>query len=336
MSTATTAHTRTTRRITGLQPTGEPHLGNYVGAIRPLVTAQYDVDSTIFVADLHAMTLGHDPAQLGARTLKLATLLLAAGIDPASTTLYAQSQVPEHTELHYLLECVTHDGEARRMIQYKEKSAGPEPVRLSLLTYPVLMAADILIYDIDEVPVGEDQRQHVELARTVAHRFNTSYGSTFTLPRAVNPVVAARLMDLSDPRSKMGKSNADGAGVLRLLDPPDTLRHKIGRAVTDDRGEVRYDPAGQPGVANLLEILAACSGDSPALLAPLFDSYRELKTAVGDAVVATLRPVRERYADLAADPTIVRDALAVGAARARERAAGTVRRARLALGLLPR
>ncbi len=335
MSTETAPEIRTTRRITGLKPTGELHLGNYVGAIRPLVSAQYEVDSTIFVADLHAMTLEHDAASLGARTLEVAMLLLAAGIDPARTTLYAQSHVPEHTELHYLLECATYDGEARRMIQFKEKSAGPDPVRLSLLTYPVLMAADILIYDIDEVPVGEDQRQHVELARDVAHRFNTRYGPTFVVPRAVNPPVAARLMDLSDPGSKMGKSSASAAGVLRLLDPPDVLRRKISRAVTDNLGEVRYDPAGQPGVATLLEILAACSGDSPAVLAPLFDSYRELKAAVGDTVEATLRPIRERYADLSADPTIVRDALATGAAKARDRAAATVGRARLALGLLP-
>jgi tryptophanyl-tRNA synthetase len=334
--TDTTPTTRTTRRLTGLTPTGGLQLGNYLGAIRPLVSAQYETESTIFIADLHAMTVEHDPAALAARTVEVAMLLLAAGVDPQRTTIYAQSHAPEHAELHYLLECVTHYGEAQRMIQFREKGAGQPGVRLSLLTYPVLMAADILLHDIAEVPVGEDQRQHVELARDVAVRFNGRYGTTFVVPRAVNPQVAARLADLSEPCVKMGKTNAGDAGVLRLLDPPQVLRRKVRRAVTDDLGEVRYDPAGQPGVANLLEILAACAGDSPAALAPLFTSYAELKSAVADAVVATLRPVQERYADLAADPTIVRDALAAGAARARERAAATLARARLALGLLPR
>ncbi len=338
----TTAHTTTpaataaARRITGLKPTGDLQLGNLIGAIQPMVAAQYETESTIFIADLHAMTVPHDPAALGARTLEVAMLLLAAGIDPEHTILYAQSHLPEHTELHYLLECVTSYGEAQRMIAFREKLRAGGPVRLSLLTYPVLMAADILLHDIEEVPVGEDQRQHVELARTVAQRFNNRYGSTFVLPRAVKPQVAARLMDLSDPGVKMGKTNTSDAGVLRLLDPPELLRRKIQRAVTDDLGEVRYDRQAQPGVANLLEILAACAGDSPAQLAPLFDTYGELKTAVADSVVATLRPVRERYADLAAEPAVAREALAAGVERARERAAATVRRSRLALGLLPR
>jgi tryptophanyl-tRNA synthetase len=335
-STVEAATVATTRRLTGLTPSGGLQLGNYVGAIRPLVDAQYDSDSMIFIADLHAMTTEHDPAALSARTMEVAMLLLAAGVDPQRTTLYIQSHVPEHAELHYLLECVTNYGEAHRMIQFKEKSRKQENVRLSLLTYPVLMAADILLYDIAEVPVGEDQRQHVELARDVSTRFNHRYGATFVVPRTVNPQVAARLMDLSDPRTKMGKTNASDAGVLRLLDPPQVLRRKVRRAITDTLGEVRYDPAGQPGVANLLEILAACAGDAPAQLAPLFTSYGELKEAVADAVVATLRPLQERYADLAADPSIVRDALAEGAQRARERAQATLDRARLAMGLLAR
>jgi tryptophanyl-tRNA synthetase len=182
MTTQASPDTRTTRRITGLTPSGELHLGNYLGAIRPLVSAQYDLDSTIFVSDLHAMTKPHDAARLGERTLEVAMLLLAAGIDPERTTLFIQSHVPEHTELHYLLECLTQYGEARRMIQFREKATGPDPVRLSLLTYPVLMAADILVYDIDEVPVGEDQRQHVEITRDIAERFNTRYSRTFTVP----------------------------------------------------------------------------------------------------------------------------------------------------------
>jgi tryptophanyl-tRNA synthetase len=207
-------------------------------------------------------------------------------------------------------------------------------VRLSLLTYPVLMAADILLHDIDEVPVGEDQSQHLELARDVAIRFNNRYGHTFVVPKASHPSFAARLMDLSDPTRKMGKTNERDAGVLFLLDPPEVLRRKVMRATTDARDEIRYDPAGQPGVANLLDILATCIDDSPTTLAGLFSSYAELKEAVADVVVGTLRPIQQRYADLAADPAGVDAVLRAGAAGARDRASATVRRTRSALGLL--
>jgi tryptophanyl-tRNA synthetase len=325
----TTTITRT-RRLTGLQPTGHLHLGNLLGAIKPLVAAQDRADSIAMVADLHALTVEHKPDFVRAATLEQTAVLLAAGVDPARTALIAQSQVPEHTQLHYLLECVTGYGEAARMIQFKEKSAGGGPIRLSLLTYPVLMAADILLYDIEQVPVGDDQSQHLELARTVATRFNTQYGHTFVVPDGVKPEGAARIMDLADPSTKMGKSSSSSAGRIGLLDSPDVIRRAIARAVTDTVGVVRHDPVNQPGVTNLLAILSACTG-APA---PEFTSYGALKRAVTEAVEAVLSPIRTRYAELAADPAYVRGVLADGAAQVRPTAGATVSRAKEALGLL--
>jgi len=313
--------------LTGFKPTGHLHLGNYIGAVRPTVDAQDRTHAVVLVVDLHALTVPHDPARVRALTTEVAAVLLAAGVDPCRALLYVQSHVPEHTELHYLLECTTGYGEARRMIQFKEKAG--QQTRLSLLTYPVLMAGDILLHRTRDVPVGDDQSQHVELARDVAIRFNARYGETFVVPRAVKPQVAARIMDLSDPTAKMGKSNETDGGTLFLLDPPDVLRRKVMRAVTDTEGEVRYDLATKPGVSNLLEILAACTGSS---VHTPFDGYRELKSAVAEAVIETVRPVQRRYAEL--DPTYVDDVLRDGAARARERTASTVSRAKQAIGLL--
>jgi tryptophanyl-tRNA synthetase len=333
-----TATTRTrTRRLTGLKPTGHLQLGNLLGALAPMCADQHATESTLMIADLHALTVDHRPHEVRALSRELATVALAAGIDPDRTTLYVQSHVPEHTELHYLLECVTGHGEAQRMIQFKERAAGQRHTRLSLLTYPVLMAADILVHDTETVPVGADQAQHLELARSIATRFNARYGETFTVPRAVLPDGAARVMDLADPTAKMAKSGRSAAGVLHLLDPPDVVRHKVGLAVTDSHERVRYDPARQPGVANLLAILAATigpTGSAPADLAAAFDSYRQLKAAVTEAVIARLVPIQHRYAELAADPEVVTRVLRTGAARARKRAAGTVARARRAIGLL--
>jgi tryptophanyl-tRNA synthetase len=327
--TATIAPTATTR-LTGLQPTGGLHLGNLLGGIRPLVESQHDGPTIAMIADLHALTMEHDPAQVRAATLELAAVLLAAGVDPGHTALIAQSQIPEHTELHYLLECVANYGEAARMIQFKEKSAGGGPVRLSLLTYPVLMAADILLHDIAFVPVGEDQNHHLELARTIATRFNARYGSTFTVPSGVRPESAARVMDLAEPTRKMSKSNPSTAGRIGLLDSPDVVRRTIARAVTDNVGVVRHDPESQPGISNLLDILAACTGSQPRE----FTSYGELKREVTDAVEALLAPIRARYAQLSADPAYLRSILAEGKARVRPSASETVRRTRAALGLL--
>ncbi|MFI6511028.1 tryptophan--tRNA ligase [Streptosporangium sp. NPDC050855] len=323
------------RRLTGFTPSGDLHLGNHIGAIAPIVAGQATTDTVVFISDLHALTLEHDPADVRRRTLEFATVLLAAGADPGTCLFLVQSHVPEHTELHYLLECATGYGEAQRMIQFKEKAGRQSQVRMSLLTYPILMAADILLYDTDEVPVGEDQSQHVELARDIAQRFNTRYGPTFTVPRAVNPPVAARIMDLTSPGDKMSKSAPSAAGALRLLDEPDVLRRKVMRAVTDTDGVVSYDPDRKPGVSNLLAVLAACTGDEPRRLAGRFDRYGELKEAVADAVVATLAPVRERYLRLAEDPGHVRKVLRAGAERARESAGVKVRQAKAAIGLLP-
>jgi tryptophanyl-tRNA synthetase len=325
------------RRLTGFTPSGNLHLGNYLGAVRPIIGEQTstDTDTVVFISDLHALTLHHDPAEVRQRTLEFATLLLAAGLDPDACLFMVQSHVPEHTELHYLLECVTGYGEAQRMIQFKEKSRRQQHIRTSLLTYPILMAADILLYDTDEVPVGEDQRQHVELARDLAVRFNTRYGQTFTVPQAVNPPVAARVMDLSSPAEKMSKSTSSAAGALRLLDQPDLLRRKIMRAVTDTGTTVTYDPAQAPGVTNLLDILAGCTGTPPRQLATQFDRYGELKQAVADVVVDTLDPIRERYLRLMSEPDHVRAVLRAGAKQAREHAYDKVREAKAAIGLLP-
>jgi tryptophanyl-tRNA synthetase len=334
MSTTLTSPSVATRRLSGFQPTGHLHLGNLLGALRPMAAAQDDHESIAMIADLHALTIEHDPATVRALTLEQATVMLAAGVDPTRTAIIVQSQVPEHAELHYLLECGTMHGEAARMIQFKEKSAAGGPVRLSLLTYPVLMAADILLYDTRYVPVGDDQSQHLELARTIATRFNHRYGETFVVPEAVRPEGVARIMDLANPAMKMGKSSGP-AGRIALLDPSDVVRRTIARAVTDTVGVVRRDPERQPGVTNLLDILAACTDFARPNSAPReFTSYGELKRAVTDAVEATLAPIRVRHAELAADPGYVNSVLADGRARVRETARATVRRARQAIGLL--
>jgi tryptophanyl-tRNA synthetase len=321
------------RRLSGFKPTGRLHLGNYLGAIRPMVDDQVTTDSIVMIVDLHALTVEHDPERLRALTTEMLATTLAAGVDPAASLCYVQSDVPEHAELHYLLECATGYGEAARMIQFRQKSSGPDPIRLSLLTYPVLMAADILAHDTDEVPVGEDQRQHIELARDVANRFNTRYGRTFVVPRAVNPPIAARVMDLADPTGKMGKSSVSDAGLVYLLDKPDIVRRKVSRAVTDAGGEVTYDPYRKPGVSNLLEIVAACERDQPDTTALRFANYAELKEGATESIVDTLAPVQRRYAELVADRALLDEVRRSGADRARDRTADTVRRAKHAIGL---
>jgi tryptophanyl-tRNA synthetase len=267
--------------------------------------------------------------------------MLAAGLDPDVCALFVQSHVDEHARLSYVMECVATDGELRRMIQYREKSAraqrSGESVRFSLLSYPALMAADILAYRTDEVPVGEDQTQHVELARDLAVRFNRRYGRTFTVPRATAPRVAVRVRDLQDPTGKMGKSHAETAGIVYLLDDLDTVQKKIMRAVTDSRRDVVYDRAERPGVANLLDILSACGdGADPAELAASYTSYGALKRDTAEAVAELLRPLQQRHAELAADPGEVERVLRVGAERARSVARPVVDAAFAAIGLLPR
>ncbi|GGW60864.1 tryptophan--tRNA ligase 1 [Streptomyces lucensis JCM 4490] len=329
-----------TRVFSGIKPTGHVTLGNYLGAMRRWADVdQYRADSLFCIVDLHALTVDHDPARVRRLSRQGATLLLAAGLDPEVCTVYLQSHVDEHTRLSYLLECVATDGEMRRMIQYKEKSARERErggsVRLSLLTYPVLMAADILAFGTDEVPVGDDQVQHVELARDLAVRFNQRYGHTFVVPKATGPEVAARVMNLQDPTSKMGKSEDSGPGIVYLLDEPDVVRKKVMRAVTDSGREVVYDRETRPGVANLLDILAACTGGEPAALAGAYQSYGALKKDTAEAVVEVLRPVQERHRELCADPSHVDGVLRDGAERARAMARPTVDAAYRAIGLLP-
>ncbi|MGV9915495.1 tryptophan--tRNA ligase [Streptomyces tendae] len=329
-----------TRVFSGVKPTGHLTLGNYLGAMRRWAAVdQHRSDALFCVVDLHALTVDHDPARVRRLSRQGASLLLAAGLDPELCTVFVQSHVDEHARLSYVLECVATDGEMRRMIQYKEKAARERErggsVRLSLLTYPVLMAADILAYGTDEVPVGDDQTQHVELARDLAVRFNQRYGHTFVVPRATSPALAARVMNLQEPASKMGKSDDVGPGIVYLLDEPDVVRKKVMRAVTDSGRDVVYDRVEHPGLANLLEILAACTGGDPAELADGYDSYGALKKDTAEAVVEVLRPVRERHQELCADPGYVEGVLREGAEKARAMARPTVDAAYRAIGLLP-
>ncbi|MEU0585555.1 tryptophan--tRNA ligase [Streptomyces sp. NPDC006132] len=329
-----------TRVFSGVKPTGHLTLGNYLGAMRRWAAVdQHAADALFCVVDLHALTVEHDPARVRRLSRQAATLLLASGLDPERCTVFVQSHVDEHARLSYLLECVATDGEMRRMIQYKEKAVREQrrggSVRLSLLTYPVLMAADILAYGTDEVPVGDDQRQHVELARDLAVRFNQRYGHTFVVPRATRPGVAARVMNLQEPTSKMGKSDDVGPGIVYLLDEPDVVRKKVMRAVTDSGREVVYDREARPGLANLLEILAACTGGEPELLSGAYTSYGDLKKDTAEAVVEVLRPLQERHKELCTDPAYVEGVLRDGAERARGMARPTVDAAYRAIGLLP-
>ncbi len=309
-----------------LTPSGRLTLGNLLGALRPMAERQQD--AYYGISDLHAMTTPHDPALLRERSREMATLLLAAGLD--RSTLFRQSDVPTHTGLAQLLECTAHTGELNRMVQFKEKGRGSESTRVSLFTYPVLMAADILLYRPTEVPVGDDQRQHVELTRDLALRFNRAYGEVFTVPRIATPAAGARVMDLAEPTRKMSKS-VEGAGSVLLLDPPDVVRRKVARAVTDsDTGPeaVRSDREAKPGVTNLLDVLVACGG-SPAGLT----TYGALKAAVTDAVVAVVEPLQARYAELAADPAYVSSVYETGAERCREVTVPVFAAARSAVGL---
>ncbi len=327
------------RVFSGIQPTGEMHLGNYLGAVRQWVPAQDEHDALYCVVDLHAITMPYDAASLADRTRRTASILLAAGLDPARCTLFVQSHVPAHTELTWLLNCVATVGELRRMTQFKEKSEGHrESVSVGLFDYPVLQAADVLVYDTEKVPVGEDQRQHIELARDLAIRFNHRFGETLVVPEHVVPPVAARVMDLQNPAKKMSKSADTSAGFVALLDDPKTITKRIKSAVTDSGSDVRYDPVEKPGVSNLLQILAATTGRSiPEVEAAHATSgYGALKADVADAVVEFLAPLQARYAELVADPAEVDAQLAIGAEKAEAIATKVIERVRRAAGLLVR
>jgi tryptophanyl-tRNA synthetase len=327
-----------TRVLSGIQPTGEIHLGNYVGAVRHWADDQHVNDAFFCVVDLHALTVDPDPTVLRAKTIEAATILLAAGLDPEVCTLFAQSHVHEHAELGWILECVASMGQLQRMTQFKDKSAkgGEGAASVGLFTYPVLMAADILLYDTNSVPVGSDQRQHLELCRDVAGRFNHLYGDTFVIPDAAIPKVGARVMDLQDPTMKMSKSRSSPQGKVLVLEPPEGITRKVKRAVTDNDSEVRYDPEAKPGIANLLELLSVATGRAPAELAADYTQYGPLKADTAAAVVEFLRPLQTSYQELAQDPGYVEDVLAKGAEKAGDVAAATLARARAAIGLLPR
>ena len=324
----------TTRVVTGLKPTGRLTIGNYLGAIRPTLALAADpANSTlVFVADLHALTVEHDPAALRARSREVAATLLACGLDERAA-LFRQSDVPAHTELAYLLECTAVFGEMTRMVQFKEKAAGQRSVRLSLLTYPALMAADVLLYRADAVPVGDDQRQHLELARTLAQRFNARYGSVFVVPEALTPDAAARVRDLRDPASKMGKSSVSTEGTVHVLDDPVRIAATVRRAVTDLDPVLAYDPDLRPGVANLADLLGALTGRTPQAALAGLHGGAALKAAVTEALVETLRPVQARYAELTTDPATLDAVLAAGTARATARGAPTLAAAKAAIGL---
>lgn len=324
------------RVFSGIQPTGDLTLGTYLGALRRFVADQHTSDSLFCVVDLHALTVPQDPAVLRRRTTETLALYLACGLDPDACTLFVQSHVDEHTGLAWLLECTVSFGELSRMTQFKEKSERQQFVSAGLFTYPALMAADILLYDTDRVPVGDDQRQHLELTRDVAERFNSRYGATFVVPEADIPKVAARVMDLQEPTRKMSKSIESPQGTVLMLDDPKAIVKKIKRAVTDNEAVVRYDPAAKPGVSNLLGILAAATGEDPEALAERYEQYGPLKADTADAVVALLEPIQARYRELMDDPAEVQAVAAKGAAKARAIAAATLERARDNMGLLPR
>lgn len=324
------------RVFSGIQPTGDMHLGNYLGAVRQWVADQDTHEAIYCVVDLHAMTTPYDPATLAECTRRTATLLLAAGLDPDRCTLFVQSHVGAHTELTWILNCVATVGELRRMTQFKEKGQGQESVSAGLFDYPVLMAADILAYDTDRVPVGDDQRQHLELVRDVALRFNHRFGETLVVPEAAIPPVGARIMDLQNPTAKMSKSADSPQGTIALLDDPGQIAKRLKSAVTDSDSEIRFDPTTKPGVSNLLQILAAATDRPIPDVERDFagQGYGALKGAASEAVVDFLRPLRARYAELESDPGHVRALLTLGAQKADAIATGVLTRVRDAVGLL--
>ena len=321
--------------FSGIQPSGDTHIGNYLGAIRHWVVDQHEDQAYYCVVDLHSLTLPHDPVALRSKTLAMATMLVAAGLDPDVCTIFVQSHVVEHPRLTWLLECTASIGELQRMTQFKDKSArnAGEFISAGLLTYPTLMAADILLYDTNRVPVGDDQRQHIELTRDVAIRFNSRYGDTFVVPDAAIPKEGARVMDLQEPTNKMSKSVDSPQGTVMVLDSPDVIERKVSRAVTDSEGEVRFDVVEKPGVSNLLSILAAATDRSPDDCAAAYTQYGPLKSDTADAVVALLEPIQARFRELAADPAGTQAILAAGAAKAQALAAPTLARAQAAIGL---
>ncbi len=323
------------RAFSGIQPTGDTHIGNYLAAIKRWVASQAEFDNIFCIVDLHAITVPQEPETLKAKIREVTGLLFAAGIDPKLSTVFVQSHIGAHAELTWILNCFIPMGWMQRMTQFKEKSQElKEQVSLGLFDYPALMAADILLYETDVVPVGEDQKQHVELARDVAQRFNSIYGKTFKVPKALIPETGARIMGLDDPTKKMSKSETSSGHAINLLDSPDAIRSKVMRATTDSLREVCFDE-NRPGIYNLLVIYEAFTGLSRPDIEARFEGkgYADFKQELGEVIVEGLRPLQSRYQELTAEPTYIDSLLAEGASRARPLAEKTLTNAKNKVGL---
>ena len=314
------------RIFSGIQPTGAKHLGNYSGGFRQYAATQELGDAFFCIVDLHSITVSYEPDELRRSTLDLAAMLFATGIDPGRSTVFAQSHVTAHSEAAWLLSAVTSYGQLQRMTQFKEKGERQEFVSAGLFTYPVLMAGDILLYQTDVVPIGDDQRQHLELARDLAERFNQRYGETFRVPEGRYPEEGARIMDLQEPERKMSTTGGTPQGTVLIADPPDVVRKKIRSAVTDSGRDVRHDRGEKPGISNLIEILSVATGESFDAIEARYDGqgYGPFKNDVAEAVVALLDPIRQRYEELRADEGELGRLLAIGAEKAREASAPTL------------
>ncbi len=322
------------RVFSGIQPSGNLHIGNFVGVLKQWVASQEEKDNIFCIVDLHAITVPQDPKELKGKIRELAGLYVAAGIDFQKSIIFVQSHIPAHTELAWILNCYTPIGWMLKMTQFKEKSENKESVSTGLLDYPALMAADILLYDTDEVPVGEDQKQHVELARNIAQRFNNIYGPTFKLPEAVVPKVGARIMGLDDPTVKMSKSNFKLGHAVHLLDSPEQIRAAFARATTDSLTEIRFDQS-RPGLYNLLEIYEIFSGlTRPEIESKFADkNYSQLKEELAEVVIAGLKPLQDKYHQLMGDPGTLEKILAEGAEKARQIAEPKLREVKNKIGL---
>jgi len=286
--------------LSGIQPSGILTLGNYLGAIRQFIELQHDNNCYYMIVDQHAITVPQDPKELRENTRSLAALYLASGVDPEKATLFVQSEVPAHTELAWMLQSITYMGELERMTQFKDKAEQQDSVSSALFTYPALMAADILLYNVDVVPVGDDQTQHLELTRDLAERFNNRFGETFTVPEIRIPKTGARIMSLQEPKKKMSKSDENQQGFISMLDEPKTIQRKINRAVTDSDGLVKYDKENKPGISNLLDIYSSCTGESIEALEEKYagKGYGDFKKGVATAVIELLEPIQKRYNEL--------------------------------------
>ena len=328
----------TMRIFSGIQPTGDKHFGNYSGGFRQYAATQEEGDAFFCIVDLHSITTPFEPEALQEATLAGAAMLFATGLDPDRSTVFVQSHVQAHAEAAWLLGAVTAFGELRRMTQFKEKAEEQEFVSAGLFTYPVLMAGDILLYQTDIVPIGDDQRQHLELTRDIAERFNQRFGETFTIPEGVYPDEGARIRNLQEPERLMSTTRGAPQGVVRMVDPPDVVRKKFKTAVTDSGRDVRHDPQGKPGISNLIEILAVATGESVDEIESRYDGagYGAFKDDVAEAVVALLAPIQERYRELRSDEGELRRLLAIGAEKARAASAPTLAAIYERMGFVPK